>query len=113
MIYVHYDVTALYDVCETANGPRLLFFTSTLRSGDVNEGRWVVVDSEYHHQHALLDTLNDIGCKMLESTKHKLFGSVLFNTETLLFLTQPLTISYPLKDSNSLFFRKHFSYAVI
>ena len=62
---------------------------------------------------ALLDTLNDIGCKILVSTKHKLFGSVSFNTETFLFLTQPLTISYPLKDSKSLFFRKHFSYAVI
>ena len=48
---VHYDVTTFSDVCETANGPRLLSFTTTGRSGDMEEGRWVVVDSEYHHQH--------------------------------------------------------------
>ena len=69
MTYVHYDVTALYDVCETANGPRLLFFTSTLRSGDVNEGRWVVVDSEYHHQYFV-----DLYCKLML----RYFGYLLF-----------------------------------
>ena len=47
---VHYDVTTFCDVCETANRLRLLFITSTLRSGEVEDGVWVVVDSEYHHQ---------------------------------------------------------------
>ena len=48
--YVHYDVTTFCDVCETANRLRLLSFTWTSRSGDVNECMYVVVDSEYHHQ---------------------------------------------------------------
>ena len=47
---VHYDVTTFCDVCETANGLRLLCFTCTLRSGEVDECMYVVVDSEYHHQ---------------------------------------------------------------
>ena len=46
---VHYDVTTFYDVCETANGPRHLYFTTTSRSGDEGECMYVVVDSEYHH----------------------------------------------------------------
>ena len=50
---VHYDVTTFCYVCETANRLRLLFITSTLRSGDMEEGGWVVVDSEYHHHHEL------------------------------------------------------------
>ena len=48
--HVHYDITTFCDVGETANRLRLLCFTSTLRSGDVNECVYVEVDSEYHHQ---------------------------------------------------------------
>ena len=47
---VHYDITTFCDVCETANGPRLLSFTSTLRGRDMDECVWVGIDSEYHHQ---------------------------------------------------------------
>ena len=46
---VHYDVTTFYDVCKTANGLRLLYITSTSRSGDEGECMYVVEDSEYHH----------------------------------------------------------------
>ena len=48
--HVHYDVTTFCDVCETANGPRLLSLTTTSRGGDMDECMYVGVDSEYHHQ---------------------------------------------------------------
>ena len=65
-------------------------------------------------------TLNNIDSKILESndsylTQTLLFGSTSFDSETkALVLKATLTIFYPLKDSNNLFFKKTllFSYAI-
>ena len=61
---VHYDVTTFCYVSETANRLRLLYFTSTLRSGDGDGCMYVVVDSEYHHHievgHSLKKCFNKI-----------------------------------------------------
>ena len=46
---VHRDVITSHDVCETANGPRLLFFTTTLGARELEQCMYVVVYSEYHH----------------------------------------------------------------
>ena len=56
--------------------------------------------------HTLLNTLNNIDRKILESTNSfltqtSLLGSTLFVTETYFFLTQPSTTLYSLKDSKN------------
>ena len=64
-------------------------------------------------RHTLLNILNNIDFKILESndsylTRTCLSGSTSFDSRTKrFFLTQPLTVLYPLKDSKSLF-----SYAI-
>ena len=61
-------------------------------------------------RYTLLSTLNNIDCKLLESTKSSLsqtllYDNTLFNKEkTHGFLTQQLNMFYPLKDSRSLLF---------
>ena len=72
-------------------------------------------------RHTLLSTLNNIYSKILESNDPYLAQTLLFylvllhliQRQTRLFLTQPLTIFYPLKDLKNVFFKKPcFSYAI-
>ena len=77
---VHYDVTTFCDVCETANGLRLLSYTSTLRSGEVEDGGWVVVDSEYHHQSDGISVRDEF-----EDLLHQLFYDVILLLAEIIF----------------------------